>query len=43
MPPISKEDDISQEAEIEYVRDLGGYYLIKYERGDVRAWGAVKG
>ena len=43
MPPISKEDDIYQEAGIEYIHDLGGYYLIKYERGDVRAWGAVKG
>lgn len=42
MPPITKEDDIYQEASIEYVPD-GGYYIIKYERGDVRAWGAIKG
>lgn len=43
LPLIDKnEDDIYQEATIEYVKS-GGYYLIKYERGDVRAWGAVKG
>lgn len=43
QPPISEEDEINQEASIEYVPSFGGYYLIKYERGDVRAWGAVKG
>lgn len=43
LPPIDKEqDDIYQEASIEYIPS-GGYYLIKYERGDVRAWGAIKG
>ena len=43
MPPINKaEDDIYQSAEIEYV-PAGSYYLIRYERGDVKAWGAVKG
>lgn len=43
LPPIDKEqDDIYQEASIEYIPS-GGYYLIKYERGDIRAWGAIKG
>ena len=43
QPLISEEDDINQDASIEYVNSYGGYYLIKYERGDVRAWGAKKG
>lgn len=43
LPLIDKdEDDIYQEASIEYI-PKGGYYLIRYERGDVKAWGAVKG
>lgn len=42
LPLINPEDEIYQEASIEYIRD-GGYYLIRYERGDVKAWGAVKG
>lgn len=43
LPLIDKnEDDIYQEATIEYIKS-GGYFLIKYERGDVKAWGAVKG
>ncbi len=29
------------EAEIEYIKE-GGYYLIRYEKGFIRAWGAVK-
>ena len=29
------------EATIEYVKD-GGYYLIMYEKGFIRAWGAIK-
>lgn len=29
------------EAEIEYIKD-GGYYLIRYEKGFIRAWGAIK-
>lgn len=29
------------EASIEYIRD-GGYYLIMYEKGFIRAWGAIK-
>lgn len=43
LPLIDKnEDDIYQEATIEYIKS-GEYFLIKYERGDVKAWGAVKG
>ena len=29
------------EAAIDYVKE-GGYYLIKYEKGFIRAWGAIK-
>jgi len=29
------------EASIEYIKD-GGYYLIMYEKGYIRAWGAIK-
>lgn len=29
------------DATIEYIKD-GGYYLIKYEKGFIRAWGAIK-
>ena len=29
------------EAKIEYIKE-GGYYLIMYEKGFIRAWGAVK-
>lgn len=38
-------DDTQQiynNATIEHVDDNGGYYLIKYERGMIRAWGVVK-
>lgn len=42
MPPIDKDEEIYQEASIEYIKE-GQYYLIKYERGDVKAWAAVKG
>lgn len=42
LPPVEKEEeDIYQEASIEYV-PAGSYYLIRYERADVKAWGAVK-
>ena len=40
MPP--DEPYVHMEASIEYVVE-GGYYLIKYERGTIRAWGAIKG
>ena len=35
------EDKILMEASIEYVED-GDYFLIKYERDKIRAWGAIK-
>lgn len=41
MPPIDPDENIYQEASIEYV-PAGNYYLIKYERADVRAWSAIK-
>lgn len=34
-------DYIHTEASIEYVKN-GGYYLLKYEKGFIRAWGAIK-
>ena len=41
MPLISDEEDVYQQADIEYIKD-GDYYLIRYERGDVKAWAAIK-
>ncbi|MBR1424825.1 hypothetical protein IJ579_04605 [bacterium] len=41
MPPVNEEEEIFQEATMEYNSD-GNYYLIKYERGDVKAWSAIK-
>ena len=39
--PLDKEK-VHMEASIEYVKE-GDYYLLKYERGTIRAWGAIKG
>lgn len=36
------EPEIHMEASIEYVPS-GQYYLIKYQRGTIKAWGAFKG
>ena len=36
------EPEIHMEAAIEYV-PTGQYYLIKYQRGPIKAWGAFKG
>lgn len=36
------EPEIHMEASIEYVPQ-GQYYLIKYQRGTIKAWGAFKG
>lgn len=36
------EPEIHMEASIEYV-PTGQYYLIKYQRGAIKAWGAFKG
>ena len=38
LPP---KEYIHTEASIEYIKD-GGYYLIRYEKGVIRAWGAIK-
>lgn len=35
------EEIIHMEASIEYIKD-GNYFLIKYERDKIRAWGAIK-
>lgn len=40
MPP--DEPYVHMDASIEY-DEKGGYYLIKYERGTIKAWGAIKG
>ena len=32
---------IHMEASIEYIKE-GGYYLLMYEKGFIRAWGAIK-
>ena len=37
----SDEEKIHMEASMEYVKD-GDYFLLKYERGTIRAWGAIK-
>lgn len=42
LHPVNEEQDIYQEASIEYIPS-GNYYLIRYERADVKAWGAIKG
>lgn len=42
LPPVNEEQDIYQEASIEWIPS-GSYYLIRYERADVKAWGAIKG
>ena len=41
MPPVDPDEEIYQEATMEYVKE-GDYYLIRYERGDVKAWSAIK-
>lgn len=38
----SEEKSVYMNATIEYKKD-GAYYLIKYERDRIRAWGAIKG
>lgn len=35
------EEYIHMEASIDYIKE-GGYYLIRYEKGFIRAWGAIK-
>lgn len=43
LPPVNNDHDIYQEASMEYVRsEKGNYYLIRYERGDIKAWGVIR-
>ena len=38
---LPKKDYEHLEASIDYIKE-GGYYLIRYEKGFIRAWGAIK-
>ena len=38
---MPKKEYTHLEASIDYIKD-GGYYLIRYEKGFIRAWGAIK-
>ncbi len=38
---VPKKDYVHLEASIDYIKE-GGYYLIRYEKGFIRAWGAIK-
>lgn len=38
---VPKKEYIHLEASIDYIKE-GGYYLIRYEKGFLRAWGAIK-
>lgn len=38
---LQSKDYTHLEASIDYIKD-GGYYLIRYEKGFIRAWGAIK-
>ena len=38
---LPNKEYVHLEASIEYIKD-GGYYLIRYEKGFIRAWGAIK-
>jgi len=38
---ISAEPEIYANATIEYEK-VGDYYLVKYERGRIKAWGTIK-
>lgn len=38
---LPKKDYVHMEASIDYIKE-GGYYLIRYEKGFIRAWGAIK-
>ena len=38
---LPKKDYVHMEASIDYIKE-GGYYLIRYEKGFLRAWGAIK-
>lgn len=36
-----KKEYLHMEASIDYIKE-GGYYLVRYEKGFIRAWGAIK-
>ena len=38
---LPKKEYTHLEASIDYIKE-GGYYLIRYEKGVIRAWGAIK-
>ena len=38
---LPKKEYVHMEASIDYIKE-GGYYLIRYEKGFIRAWGAIK-
>ena len=38
---LPQKEYIHMEASINYIKD-GGYYIIRYEKGFIRAWGAIK-
>lgn len=38
---LPNKEYLHMEATIDYVKE-GGYYLIRYEKGFIRAWGAIK-
>ena len=38
---VPDKEYIHMEASIEYIKE-GGYYLLFYEKGFIRAWGAIK-
>ena len=38
---MPKKDYEHQDATMDYIKE-GGYYLIKYEKGFLRAWAAIK-
>ena len=38
---LPQKEYIHMDASLEYIKE-GGYYLIRYEKGYIRAWGAIK-
>lgn len=38
---LPNKEYLHMEASIDYIKE-GGYYLIRYEKGFIRAWGAIK-
>lgn len=38
---LPQKEYVHMEAHIDYIKE-GGYYLIRYEKGFIRAWGAIK-